>query len=49
MSTYLGHADRESTLWTYTHLLPTSEDRTRRAIDTAFGEGHVGNDGPETR
>ncbi|MFG3701191.1 tyrosine-type recombinase/integrase [Micromonospora sp. NPDC047620] len=37
LSTYLGHADLGFILRTYTHLLPTSEDRTRRAIDTAFG------------
>ncbi|MFI6263301.1 hypothetical protein [Micromonospora sp. NPDC051006] len=32
---------------TYTHLLPTSEDRGRRAIDTAFGEDQAAKDGPE--
>jgi integrase len=38
LSAYLGHADPGSILRTYTHLLPNSEDRTRRAIDKAFGD-----------
>jgi integrase len=37
LSLYLGHADPGFTLRVYTHLLPASEDRTRRAIDRAFG------------
>lgn len=37
LAAYLGHSDPGFTLRTYTHLLPTSEDRTRRAIDEAFG------------
>ena len=37
LSLYLGHADPGFTLRVYTHLLPSSEDRTRRAIDRAFG------------
>jgi integrase len=45
LSAYLGHADPGFTLRTYTHLLPSSEDRTRRAIDKAFGEGQA-DDGP---
>lgn len=36
VSEYLGHADAGFTLRTYTHLMPTSEDRTRRAIDAVF-------------
>lgn len=47
LSTYLGHADPGFTLRTYTHLLPTSEDRTRRAIDAAFGEDQDSKDDPE--
>jgi integrase len=39
LSLYLGHADPGFTLRVYTHLMPTSEDRTRRAIDRAFGHG----------
>ncbi len=38
LSLYLGHADPGFTLRVYTHLLPTSEDRTRRAIDRALVE-----------
>ena len=49
LSTYLGHADPGFTLRTYTHLLPTSEDRTRRAIDKAFGEDRADENGPEAR
>lgn len=29
----LGHADPGFTLRTYTHLMPSSEERTRKAID----------------
>jgi hypothetical protein len=36
-TSYLGHADPGFTLRVYTHLLPSSEDRTRRAIDRALG------------
>jgi integrase len=36
-SLYLGHSDPGFTLRTYTHLMPSCEDRTRRAIDKAFG------------
>jgi integrase len=36
LSLYLGHSDPGFTLRVYTHLMPTSEDRTRRAIDQAF-------------
>ncbi|MEU0152950.1 tyrosine-type recombinase/integrase [Micromonospora fulviviridis] len=36
LSEYLGHADPGFTLRTYTHLMPTSEDRTRRAVDKVF-------------
>jgi integrase len=38
LAAYLGHSDPGFTLRTYTHLLLTSEDRTRRAIDRAFGD-----------
>ncbi|WP_435055017.1 tyrosine-type recombinase/integrase [Micromonospora aurantiaca (nom. illeg.)] len=47
LSAYLGHADPGFTLRTYTHLLPTSEDRTRRAIDKALGEDQEDDDPPE--
>ncbi len=37
LSAYLGHADPGFTLRTYTHLMPSSEMRTRKAIDDLFG------------
>ncbi|MER5933204.1 hypothetical protein [Streptomyces sp. NPDC002054] len=33
LSTYLGHGDPGFTLRTYTHLMPSSEGRTRKAVD----------------
>ena len=33
----LGHASAAETLDTYSHLWPDSEDRTRAAVDEAFG------------
>jgi integrase len=42
---YLGHADPGFTLRVYTHLLPTSEDGARRAIDQVLG---AVSDGPQT-
>ncbi|HEY5834122.1 tyrosine-type recombinase/integrase, partial [Streptomyces sp.] len=36
VSEYLGHSDPGFTLRTYTHLMPASAARTRRAIDQAF-------------
>lgn len=36
VSEYLGHADAGFTLRTYTHLMPSSEERTRRAVDVAL-------------
>ncbi len=36
LSEYLGHSDPGFTLRTYTHLLPTSEQRTRQAVDHAL-------------
>ncbi|MBV9650134.1 MAG: tyrosine-type recombinase/integrase [Pseudonocardiales bacterium] len=37
LSEYLGHADPGFTLRTYTHLMPSSHERTRRVIDTRLG------------
>lgn len=37
LATYLGHADPAFTLRVYTHLMPASEERTKRAIDDVFG------------
>lgn len=47
LSGYLGHAEPGFTLRVYTHLLPASEDRTRRAIDAAFADDPTP-DGMET-
>lgn len=41
LSEYLGHSDPGFTLRTYTHLMPSSSERTRAAIDAAF-EGSRG-------
>ncbi|WP_249033878.1 tyrosine-type recombinase/integrase [Prauserella marina] len=43
LSEYLGHKDPGFTLRTYTHLMPSSAERTRRAIDEEWGSG---DDGP---
>jgi integrase len=48
LSLYLGHADPGFTLRVYTHLLPSSEDRTRRAIDRALNHTPNPSDGLET-
>ena len=40
LSEYLGHADPGFTLRTYTHLMPTSAERTRRAVDSVLRSGH---------
>ena len=37
VSEYLGHADPGFTLRIYAHLMPTSDDRARRAMDTSLG------------
>lgn len=36
LASYLGHSDPGFTLRTYTHLLPSSKERTRRAIDAVL-------------
>ncbi|MBE7189877.1 site-specific integrase [Jatrophihabitans endophyticus] len=36
VSEYLGHSDAGFTLRTYTHLMPSSSERSRRAINAAF-------------
>jgi integrase len=38
LSEYLGHADPGFTLRVYTHLMPSSTERTRTAIDLAFAD-----------
>lgn len=47
LSEYLGHSDPGFTLRTYTHLMPTSHDRTREAVDRALYQEHA-IDGPGT-
>jgi integrase len=34
---YLGHRDEAFTLRTYTHFMPSADDKARRAADAAFG------------
>lgn len=41
VSEYLGHADPGFTLRTYTHLMPTSDERTKKAIDRVLGVPNV--------
>lgn len=36
LADYLGHTDPGFTLRTYTHLMPASDDRARRAVEDAF-------------
>ncbi|MEU1403394.1 site-specific integrase [Streptomyces sp. NPDC005728] len=48
LSEYLGHHDPGFTLRTYTHLMPSSEKRTREAVNRAFGGGPDADDGPTT-
>jgi integrase len=48
LSEYLGHSDPGFTLRTYTHLMPTSEDRTKKAIDAVFKAARQAHDGLET-
>ncbi|MGW4696446.1 tyrosine-type recombinase/integrase [Kitasatospora cineracea] len=36
LSTYLGHSDPGFTLRVYTHLMPSSDGRTRRAVDKLY-------------
>jgi len=46
LSEYLGHADAAITLRTYTHLMPSSPDRTRRAVDALYKSPADRSDGP---
>lgn len=45
LAEYLGHSDPGFTLWTYTHLVPSSHERARLAVDGVFGGSH--DHGPE--
>jgi integrase len=42
VSEYLGHADPGFTLRTYTHVMPTADDRARLAMDIALGGDEAG-------
>jgi integrase len=42
VAAYLGHSDPGFTLRVYTHLMPASEERTRKAVDELFGGPPVG-------
>jgi integrase len=46
LSEYLGHADPGFTLRVYTHLMPSSKQRTRNAVDGVFGIRDQASDGP---
>ncbi|MFJ8185187.1 tyrosine-type recombinase/integrase [Streptomyces sp. NPDC096105] len=48
LSEYLGHHDPGFTLRTYTHLMPSSETRTRAAVDRVFQDEEPAEDGPGT-
>ncbi|MEV6755817.1 site-specific integrase [Streptomyces sp. NPDC051214] len=37
LSTYLGHTDPGFTLRVYTHLMPSSDGRSRKAVDSMYG------------
>jgi integrase len=37
LAEYLGHADPGFTLRVYTHLMPSSEERARAAVDRVLG------------
>jgi integrase len=43
---FLGHADPGFTLRTYTHLMPSSEDRMRQVIEDAWATGRCAPDMP---
>lgn len=48
LSQYLGHGDPGFTLRVYTHLMPSSESRTRNAVDSMYKGIGSALDGPET-
>lgn len=48
LSAYLGHADPGFTLRTYTHLMPNSEGRTRKAVDGLYLKSASHDHGPGT-
>lgn len=48
LSTYLGHSDPGFTLRVYTHLMPSSDNRARNAMDSVYGRAVPRSDGPQT-
>jgi hypothetical protein len=46
LSLYLGHSDPGFTLRVYTHLMPSSETRTRKAISAMYRAAGHAHDGP---
>lgn len=42
LATYLGHSDPGFTLRVYTHMVPSSHQRARQAVDTVFGRPGTG-------
>ncbi|PBC95854.1 site-specific recombinase XerD [Streptomyces sp. Ag82_O1-15] len=48
VSQYLGHTDPALTLRVYAHLMPSSQERTRNAVDRVFLPPPPEADGPET-
>ncbi|GHH55219.1 integrase [Streptomyces umbrinus] len=48
ISEYMGHADPAMTLRVYSHLMPDSRDRARRAIDAVFQRAAPQDHGPQT-
>lgn len=43
---FLGHADPGFTLRTYTHLMPSGEDRMRQVIEDPWATGRSASDVP---
>lgn len=48
LSHYLGHSDPGFTLRVYTHLMPSSDARARKAVDSLYERADPAPDGPET-
>ncbi|GAA4703351.1 hypothetical protein GCM10023324_67900 [Streptomyces youssoufiensis] len=51
LAEYLGHSDPGLTLRVYAHLMPSSQERTRKAVAAVFETARPGSsapDGPET-
>ncbi|PVC71846.1 hypothetical protein DBP18_17365 [Streptomyces sp. CS081A] len=48
LSSYLGHGDPGFTLRVYTHLMPSSDGRARRAVDGLYEDPGSTPDGPGT-